>query len=891
MAFENIIETIRQNDIKTNADYKNAGERTFAYVEARDTQQLWTDRKKHFYTALVKTFTESQLDQLEAFAKEKVDATTYKRIANDIQSKSPDTKHFAPSMENQMVGEMSPEEYHILFDMSDVETVNKVWEESLKYVPAWLDDTPVHFFAEDIEKFKNNLQEMEIDSAKKDKLLADLDEINNLATGSNKSRGTYLTKLNADYGSALIEQNDREGIKALAGGQFGIIGDYMKYRESSRAFQMHNYQGNTQLKEAMSSVELKFAPEYKEKITHILHRMDELGMVPEGASGAEEGSKVYGFRKLLDAQNALRDAIKKQDAENLASLKTDYVQQLQNMREIYTLVENAITPDNTCVANNVDNMRNNLIPAEFKKSVATNSNVNSLWITLAFIKQRGITIEEFLEHPLKNLHEVISKQMEHALPEKRFEGMTLNDVVCSEAYVDDSDYGVNWLGTMRATDALAAGDKENHVYNVTAGRVLEQLNTVAVPAQQRFISFSNRNYRNTLANMLLVNDEDRDYAHITSETRRSSDGFALYPPFDAMKYAKEHEIDFAAMSERIGSMVQTFTKTVLAQPAPQGKKLSYDVKDMMGGVKKAVIFALLAKNPDLNDNGVKSLTEWLEKPLEALKKYGVTEENIKELFARKWSKADDPVQVIKGRAVKAEKLISDFKKDIADREKSLAESLKAEKKQEKAYNKRAEAILKAATRISEKVAKENNPAKIDKLEIDQVKKMNELKTLQKAEVDRLKGLYEEGKITKYYLRSRTDKIFALEHGKSTAMFAADEGNMRSMEAYFKDSGLDKSAPADAKGIYEPIKEKADAEKEAELNDFVLRKMDILGDDSGLGYSGLYEQDLVQNANLEQVDTTPLETEAIFVKEAVDHNVADKGEPAQEKDPPEAQRNP
>ncbi|MGN0822972.1 MAG: hypothetical protein ACI4NG_04295, partial [Candidatus Gallimonas sp.] len=173
-------------------------------------------------------------------------------------------------------------------------------------------------------------------------------------------------------------------------------------------------------------------------------------------------------------------------------------------------------------------------------------------------------------------------------------------------------------------------------------------------------------------------------------------------------------------------------------------------------------------------------------------------------------KVRNPVGDIEKNALNLKRLFSDKEKEI----KGFTAS-------EKAYNEKANAIVKAAERIAAQVAKENDPAKVEKLQLESVKKMNELKALQKAECDRLKEAFKDGKITSYYLKNRTDKIGSLEHNKSTAMFEADA--FPSKDDYIKSTGLEELTSDEKKGLYESAKLRAQDEKQKFLGRRILEE--------------------------------------------------------------------
>lgn len=856
MPIPKIIEEIKAQEAQSKARLASVPKNSFEGIAAREEDDIRTKRINFFYSRMTQEMSPERLPALEEFAK-RVMGEAYNSVVKTIRMVTKTTdEYLAPKMGGKLLFYVNADGYGEICSIVGEEIAEKAWEEAKSYIPPDYDPTPIHPLEKEVAALKERLPELEPDEEKRAKLSADLDEINEMITQTNPAYSETQTDKNASYGHVLIANDYAKETELLKSGALGIIGDHMTYSETNKGYRFHDYQGDMQLKNAMQSLEVKYAPDYRAKIIAILKRMDELELVPENATGAEESTKVYGFRKLVDAQTALKEAIKKGDVQNLSQLKEEYVRQTQNMRELYAMVEDAIPDDNRCVANNVDNMRSAFIPAEFKKSVATNSNLNSLWITLSFIKQSGASIEDFVDRPTAHLRAVITKQIESKAPETQFAGMSIGQVLISDAYKTDIDYSINWLGTLRATDALCGGDPENRHYNVMVTRVLESEISIAVPPTRTYIDVASYSPHDTLANIFLVNDEDREYAKMPSDRNKSADGFTEYPPFDPVQYLAEHDIDYKAMADRMGNALKEFSDGILAQP-DNGKRLSYDVVKLMGSVQVATARALLLKNPHPSEPGVKELTEFLENPVKALEKYGVGKDVINSLNARMNEPKGDPVSEIEQKSLNLEKLFSDKEKE-----------LKGFTSSEKAYNQKADTILKEAEKISSRVAKEKDPEKAEKLQIESVKKMNELKELQRQECERLESAFKGGKITAYYLKNRTDKISSLDHNKSTAMFEAEA--FPSKDDYIKSTGLEELTSEEKKGLYESAKMRAQDEKQR----FIKRR--ILEDKKFLPKEEISAEGVAKGINFAPVDTQELEMPKPVVSDS--SSVADDREP-------------
>ncbi|MBQ8116926.1 MAG: hypothetical protein IJ147_02515 [Lachnospiraceae bacterium] len=190
-------------------------------------------------------------------------------------------------------------------------------------------------------------------------------------------------------------------------------------------------------KEQMVDQLLQDPPEISEDVAvnaaGIIHRMEEYGFIT-GQSIAEQGTKVYGYEKLLAAKKELQKAVEDGDLEKIAEANEAYEKVHAQVQEIHDMIRKAF-PGETFVPGNVDTIRTfgkDAIPVEFSGDYLTDSKFNGLFQVGEYAKRLGVSIEDYLKNPGKCMYESFQK----IIAEKGVESITKDHKNFMESFND-----------------------------------------------------------------------------------------------------------------------------------------------------------------------------------------------------------------------------------------------------------------------------------------------------------------------------------------------------------------------------------------------------------------------------------------------------------------------
>lgn len=774
-----------------------------------------------------------------------------------------------------------------LSDLLDDKTMNDIAETVKNYVPNAINNTPIHPCTNRIEAIKNSKKFNSLPEKERKIVAKQLDEINEVVKESPRGFSEAQTNFDSDYEHITLKVNDK------------LFKNYLnEHKDFAKSFDYYDQNfvikndiaGDAEKIEIAKSPAFKLTQKTQESVLKIWKKMDELQIISAG-EGAESGSKIYGFQKLYDARENINKALSSENFENLKELKEEYEKQLKNIREMYKIIKTELNPSPENLPGNVQNFRENFVPAEFKNDICTNATFNGMYNAYSIVKSLGVSAEEFLKNPQPYVDKKFNEEITKFHIDKIYKNLSFEDKL-ARLYSDKSKAGLNAHGLPRMVSTLTYFEKDaNQKMNdlifcaVQSGKV----NSIFEDEQVCYNYFSKERTK-TFINLVLVNPEDRDFNKLKSHDSISGDKFTQFKAFDLASYLKENSIPAEAINERITKILGTAykfscdgekeyieeqkkynalmkdykAKKIKNAPEPPIlKSLSMeDFAKMVKDVQQGVIDYIMLSNP-ANDKGYEKLIEFLKNPVDALKSLNLEEEYVEILNKLKGNDA----------------VLNDFK----NRAKlESIRNLKDVRAKENSYNKTAERILKEANKISLKVANETDMKKIEDLQKQSVLKMNELKQLQKAETERLSKEYKAGNIPSEYYKKRVENIVTLKHNEKIAIF--DDGLDKN--EYLKSTGLEQLTKAEANKLFECEIEKQKTAKEFFINNQFLQKNKLIST------NGLVSSETsVQQANFEQINVEEIENdlqknqrEPIFVGEAKIESSNEKSEPQKEIDP-------
>ena len=765
----------------------------------------------------------------------------------------------------------------------DDETMNKVADSVAAYIPGSINNTPIHPCASKVASLKKGEKFNSLPEAEREIVAKQLDEINEVVKESPRKYSEAQTNFDSDYEHIINAQNDKYYKNYVEENKdFGKAFEYFDLNFIIK----EDVAGDPEKVAVATSPAFKLTQATKDSILRVWKKMDELGIITAG-NGAESGSKIYGFDKLHQAREKINEALNNEQFDNLKELKDEYEKQLQNLREMYAIIKTELNPTPDKIPGNVQNYREDFVPAEFKNDISTNATFNGMYNTYSIVKSMGITPEEFLNDPQSYIGRVYDNELTKFHIDKMYNGLSFEETL-ARVYSDKSKAGLNSHGISRMVSTLTLFEKDEQqkkqdlIYcAVQSGKVVTIYNDPEV-----CYNYFSKDKTNTFINLLFVNPEDKDFNNLRSYDSFTGDRLRKTKAFDLASYLKEKNIPADVMYERISEFVTTaYGLTVGSEEqykkdqarynalleeykkgnlktAPEmikSKVMSQDefvkaIKDVQQGVMAYVMLS----NP-ARDNETEKLMGILKNPAEAFKNLNMNESFIEDL--KRLNGKDVTLNEYKQAAILENKL-----------------DVKAIRLQENVYNKQAEKILKEAEKISAKVARENDPAKVEELQKQSVLKMNELKQLQKAETERLDKEYKAGNIPGEYYKQRVENIVTLQHNDKVAIF--DDGLDK--DKYIKSTGLEKLTRAEKNKLFECEIERQKAEKETFINSQFLQNHKLISTNREME---------VQKANFEQIDVTQIESvnvdnqrEPIVVEEAKISTSAEKAAPQEEIEP-------
>lgn len=848
-----------------------------------------SNRLYKVYSEFIENFPEDSYDQLKEIVVDILGSEgNYERLLKNVSTviKKPTVKDMSKSVPSIAIIENFDKIVDKLSNYVSDETMNKIAENVKNYIPAPIDNTPIHPLASTIEEIKEGNKFKELPQAERLKVAKELDELNEIVKESPRKYSEAQTNFDAYY-EHVTNKDNAKFFQNYVNEENKDFGKAFVYRDLG--FVMKDDIADDQEKiNIAKSPAFKLTKATQDSILKVWKKMDELGIISAG-DGKETGSKIYGFEKLYNARKKIDDALNKQQFDNLQALKDEYEKQLQNMREMYRIVKTELNPSPKSIPGNVQNFRENFVPAEFKNDICVNATVNGMYNAYSIVKSMGIAPEEFLRNPQTYIDENFNKELTKFNIDRLYKDLPFEETLL-KVYNDKSKEGLNSHGMPRMVTTLTLFEKDdeqrnkNLIYGAVQNGKIESISTDPNICYNYF----SQEKTNTFVNLLFANPEDKDFYTMRAYDSVTSDKTHKIKTFDFASYIQEKKIPAENIYKRVTSFLAkaynlAYTsetrynkeKAIFDKQAeeyrkgkikkypthPKDKEMSKEsftrmVKDVQQGI---MAYSMLA-SADMQQ-GMDKLIEFLKDPAFALRNLNIDSAFVKDL-----------------NALKNKDVVLNENIQKAKQESGL--DIKEVRTKENLYNKNAERILKEANKISTKVANENDAKKVEELQKQSVLKMNELKQLQKAETERLAKEYKAGNIPAEYYQKRVENILALNHNDKIAIF--DDGLDKNQ--YIKSTNLEQLSKSEKDRLYNIEIEKQKEAKQIFCNKQFLQKNNLISTNKDLQVD-------VKQANFEQIDVSQIESleqnnkrEPLVVDEAKLETTSQKSEPQIEIDP-------
>lgn len=438
-----------------------------------------------------------------------------------------------------------------------------------------IDNIKVEFFRKRVEELKILNETRVADQQQREALNEELENVAKTVITSTPRYGSEQGEaVDAAYRKIGENRIDELNEKSLSTPEFQHLRGYFEvdrtgtYKGTRTVSNEHRE--DTKMAEVFTAdnVKMTFSDKTKESIRKVFDYMRSHNMFRDNADIGEQGTKVYGFAPICEAHEKLKAAIEGTDVSEIREARIQYETELQNMRGLYELIKTEFNPSAGMMIGNINTYRTEMVPNEFKNDIVINSLVSGFFNLNAALAQQSFTLEEMFENPNKVFLQILKgfasnitagayvegqniaqaiKTLSLAHPNRKFpaNGLPRNVEFLQAITYGTDDFEKNSLGSMLFTSYAAYVG--NIVFDTDGDSLTLGDYLVVSPVE-------------TLANVFLVNDEDRDYNRLRAANTITIDCTEKIPAFDTMKYLETHNVDAGALINRFKD-----TLTELAQ--------------------------------------------------------------------------------------------------------------------------------------------------------------------------------------------------------------------------------------------------------------------------------------------------------------------------------------
>ena len=227
-----------------------------------------------------------------------------------------------------------------------------------------------------------------------------LDEIkDSMAQTKENVRNFIFEYSSSDHAGTIVYEQGKKSIEHFKDGKYNNRTQSKDVGQDLYKYDVMSPEQYMQYKEFVDEG-FNMSSGVETKVSDIVKRMKEYGMIG-GNLSIEQGAKIYGYQKLVDAKESLKKAVKSGDMEQIRKCNDSYNKEVQHMREIHQMVKDIYDEDNIFAPGNVDTVRNENIPPEFSTDYLTDSRMNGIFQLAETAESLGVTVEEYIHNPTK----------------------------------------------------------------------------------------------------------------------------------------------------------------------------------------------------------------------------------------------------------------------------------------------------------------------------------------------------------------------------------------------------------------------------------------------------------------------------------------------------------
>lgn len=779
------------------------------------------DRLKHLYFEIMGKIPAEKRDEVHADIEEKyktiIPESTYKLVKTNIMMDSDlptqDMKdhYLFYKCHNAIINsDKFNEMIEIASEYIDDQVIDEIYNGIDSYQSPSNTNVIIYSMRPRVEEQKKKNQETVTDPDKLNALNEELDKVAEMVKTSHKDyTESYGDGYDAAHESIRNRRNDALNDEYLKKDEYKELCQYFNVRKDGlycgvREVKPELY-GDVEMAKNIKDItpQIVIPENVKNALRHIISFMDESGMLKYGGTSGEAGSKAYGFTQIAHAHNALVAAISSDDPEKIKEARSNYETAVENMRRVFSMIEEELHPTTDNLIGNVSSYRETWVPAEFKNNLAHNAIASGIYNLAVSLQGNGISLEELLNDPKETIYNTMIGYASQSTPNDRLSVQSFSESVLDVIKGTEKRSTYPAGGVARNTEFLTQltfGTPE-YGQNILSAMALASYDAYILNLSQRsnpastFGYLSEKGYE-TLANIFLVNEEDRDYNKLRAFEATTVDGFRKIPPFDSANYIQNHKLDPSVIVDRI----MTTARELHDRVNPNNSKgiTDSEMKSLIQGAQTAAYeFLMINTTPDTpkDKEAYKTLQQMIDKP-----------ERVFADYMSKSLTAD----------IKKNRSVSGKIKDAAVRGKEALNNARIEaRKAESVYNEKANELQDRIASLTENINKDGNSENLT-AELNAAKASFD--ALKKEEAARLESEYLNGKLTKDYLENRRENILRAEHEKSVPFGVSECPSFKKFKAqYANELKAGELTSEDVKFFYDRLIETAKVEE----NKFIL----------------------------------------------------------------------
>lgn len=654
--------------------------------------------------------------------------------------------------------------------LSDEER-EKISQEMDNYVCPVLNNVPVHYFDKEIAEQKKLIETEIEDEETRRTLNEELDKVNELVIVSpRRFSDAYGDGINKIYDNMRDEKNIRIGAEEMRKEKNQKYERYFtdSYTHDSTPTIKEEHYGNTNMAREFCDPEVKIIIPQKTKdfLKKVIGLMQKYDLINDLDSGDEaKHGKAYGFWQIGEATNKLSDAIKTRDVNKIREAREEYELRVSQMREIFKVIKEDLDPTFEITIGNLNNFRDVWVPGEFKNDVVINSYANGIYTLMASLNYTGQSLDELLENPNETFIKIMSENARKISPAVKMRGMSpAQSIAYLRGLNSEMIYPGLGIGRNISIFSPLTHDSSNPEVNgqnrmgiMLLSSYNNYLGDINIYNEKVSIfKYFSLDSNLTMANMMLVNDADRDYDKLRAFEALSNDGVTKIPPFDAISYIETHEIDPNELVERLKSTVSEIANSTQNSISNYNKALTIQSAQLA-----ALRYTMIHQAPENgfpNEQAYASLLQMIEHPEIAFAQE-LSADHIREEFN----------ELLK---------ISEFRDStIARGNKQIKTDRKAARTAENAYNKRMDLLEKEMNAIMERITEADKNHQTEEtftaLSENLAQKRAEMENAKKLELTRLEEEFKAGRMPKDYFDNRYADVMG-NHYKEIRPFGVSE---------------------------------------------------------------------------------------------------------------------